>query len=411
MMLTWRYRDDLNLRQSSVAIAGCLSSDVSRPNAEEGWLVSEDPIDLEALLAPLETGEAGAGEDLRGDFSPTSPYQRLRDARAAARAEERARDSEGDTEGPPAEGWRDVARIAQEALANRSKDFEVAAWLTEALVRQHGLPGLAAGAKLITGLCEQYWESGFPQPDEDGLDARAAPIGGLAGSGSDGTVMQPLRRMPLFRRTDGTPLALYQWDQAEETQAIVNEERLAARRAAGVPELATLQTEARMDRAFLIGAGQATTVAREAWLAMEQATDARFGSEAPATRNVTRLLDRILEVVGGLGGGAAEAPPLPAGAPNATTAGAAAAPGAVATTAVAGGPAVLATREDALRELGRIADYFRRTEPHSPLAYTLEEAVRRGRMTLSELLAEVLPDTEARQGLLARLGIRPDPVE
>lgn len=374
--------------------------------------MSEDPIDLEALLAPLDTGEggageAGAGEDLRGDFSPTSPYQRLRDARAAARAEERARDSDGEIEGPPAEGWRDVARIAQETLTIRSKDFEVAAWLTEALVRQHGLAGLSAGARLITGLCENFWDSGFPQPDEDGLDSRSAPIGGLAGGGGDGTIMQPLRRLALFHRTDGSTLGLYQWDQAEETAAIVNEERLAARRAAGVPELATLQAEARMDRAFVIGTGQAVAAARQAWLAMEQATEARFGSEAPSTRNVTTVLDRITEVVGSLGGGVTEAAPTAspvAAAP--ATAGMATAP--VATTT---GPAALETREDALRELGRIAAYFRRSEPHSPLSYTLEEAVRRGGMTLPELLAEVLPDPEARQGLLARLGIRPDQVE
>jgi type VI secretion system protein ImpA len=66
------------------------------------------------------------------------------------------------------------------------------------------------------------------------------------------------------------------------------------------------------------------------------------------------------------------------------------------------------TRDTALRELDRIADYFRRTEPHSPLAYTLDEAVRRGRMSLSELLAEVLPDADVRNGMLLRLGIRPE---
>jgi type VI secretion system protein ImpA len=66
------------------------------------------------------------------------------------------------------------------------------------------------------------------------------------------------------------------------------------------------------------------------------------------------------------------------------------------------------TRETALRELDRIAEYFRRTEPHSPLAYTLDEAVRRGRMSLSELLAEVLPDAAVRNAMLVRLGIRPE---
>jgi type VI secretion system protein ImpA len=37
-------------------------------------------MDLEKLLAPLDSGDGGAGTDLRGDFSATSPYQRLRDA-------------------------------------------------------------------------------------------------------------------------------------------------------------------------------------------------------------------------------------------------------------------------------------------------------------------------------------------
>ena len=54
------------------------------------------------------------------------------------------------------------------------------------------------------------------------------------------------------------------------------------------------------------------------------------------------------------------------------------------------------SREDALRALGQIAEFFRRTEPHSPLAYTLEEAVRRGRMTWPELLAEIVADADAR---------------
>lgn len=69
------------------------------------------PIDIEALLAPLETGEQGAGQDLRTDYSGSSPYQRLRDARSEARAEERARDAEGESEGPEPTGWRDVLTV------------------------------------------------------------------------------------------------------------------------------------------------------------------------------------------------------------------------------------------------------------------------------------------------------------
>ncbi len=363
--------------------------------------MADGPLDLEALLAPLDAGEGGAGEDLRADFSPSAPYQRLKDARFAARAEERARDGEGVLDGPPPEAWREVARVAQEALATRAKDFEIAAWLTEAIVRQAGLPGLTAGAELITGLCERFWDGGLPLPDEEGLEGRAAPIGGLAGSGADGTIMQPLRLLPLFRRADGAALTVYVWNQAEETAALSNVERRTARYEAGVPELGALEAEARLDRATLQATAQAAAAALAAWQAMDAALSSRFGSEAPSTRNVTNIIERIIEVTHRLGGAVSAvtapeeyAPPL-AGAPSSATA-----PG--------GGNGALRTREDAFLELERVAEFFRRTEPHSPLSYTLEEAVRRGRMTLAELLAEVLPDEEARNGLLSRLGIRPE---
>jgi type VI secretion system protein ImpA len=79
------------------------------------------------------------------------------------------------------------------------------------------------------------------------------------------------------------------------------------------------------------------------------------------------------------------------------------------------GPAALvptgriATREDAFRALEEAAEFFSRTEPHSPLASTLREAVRRGRLTWSELLEEIVPDVDSRAAILSSLGIRPPP--
>lgn len=335
-----------------------------------------EPIDVPTLLAPLSTGEQGVGVDLRADFSAQSPYQLLRDARSAARAEERARDADGDTDGPEAAGWRDVLAVGQKALGAQSKDVEVAAWLTEALVRLHGLAGLTAGARLISGLCETYWDVLFPMPDEDGLEVRASPIGGLSGGGADGTIMQPLRRLPLFRRADGSPIGLYQWDQAEETSTL-DQTRKEARLAAGTPELSKLESEARLDKGFLVARGREVGAAIEAWRELDSVVDQRFGSDAPSLRKVGQLLERMLAVIAKLGGVPTEsAAESPAG--DEAVAGA---QGGAAGTAGGGGAAGAMTRESALRELDRIAEYFRRTEPHSPLAYTLEEAVRRGRMT------------------------------
>ncbi|MFL5252677.1 MAG: type VI secretion system ImpA family N-terminal domain-containing protein [Rhodopila sp.] len=113
---------------------------------------------VSTLTAPLD-GNAPAGIDLRRDTSPDSLYFRLRDARSQARAAERATEYEPDATGSGGAAWNDVGKLASEALADKTKDLEIAAWLTESLVRSDGLHGLAAGAQILAGLV-----SGFGTP-------------------------------------------------------------------------------------------------------------------------------------------------------------------------------------------------------------------------------------------------------
>jgi type VI secretion system protein ImpA len=91
-----------------------------------------------------------------------------------------------------------------------------------------------------------------------------------------------------------------------------------------------------------------------------------------------------------------------------------AAPGGAAPSSTAAGEsapssAPLGSREEALRSLAAIAEFFRRTEPLSPLSYTVQEAVRRARMSWPELLEEIVPDMSLRAQILISLGIRPPP--
>jgi type VI secretion system protein ImpA len=362
-------------------------------------------LDLDTLLAPLPDGD-GAGVDLREDWSPGSPYQKLRDARSEARVEERQRDAEGEMDLPPAEGWRVVRQVAEQAIGQKSKDFEVAAWLTEALLRIEGLPGLADAANLLAGLLERYWDTGFPRPDEDGYEGRISPLGGLSGADFDGTLMQPLRRAAVFRRQDGTMLPLYVYEQAVETAGLADAARKQARWESGVPKLEQLEAEAKLDVNRLRGVARAARAAREGWAAFEAQLEARLGRDAPSTRRVAEVLDRLASVADRLAGGPEAAGAAAPGDPAAVAAGGgvAAAGGAGGAFSVAG---AIANREEALRQLERIAEFFRQTEPHSPLAYTLTDAARRGRLSLPELLAEVLADEAARTAMLTALGIRP----
>jgi type VI secretion system protein ImpA len=163
----------------------------------------------------------------------------------------------------------------------------------------------------------------------------------------------------------------------------------------------TVENEARAAGGALFAAvlGQAAEAAA-AWRNLADTLDRRAGVDAPPTSQVRELLEQIQEVARRFASPDAVVPGAEA----------AAAPEQAAGAAAAGSPsasAAVASREDALRALAQLADFFRRTEPHSPLSYTLQEAVRRGRMTWPELLEEIVPDANSRSAILSSLGIRP----
>ncbi|MFH5926828.1 type VI secretion system protein TssA [Roseomonas xinghualingensis] len=368
-----------------------------------------DAQDLEALLAPI-TEDAPAGADLREDYSPTSLYFQLRDARAEARDIERQSEAADADEAPPNQ-WRTVQSLAIRALTTGAKDLEVAAWLTEALVRTAGLQGLAMGATIIARLVNLYWDHLFPLPDEDGIETRVAPVAGLAGQGVDGTLMQPLRKTMLFSRPDGTPFGLWRYVATLELSGITDPDRRAARVEAGIVPFEEVEKEARIAGGAHWAALRAeVSAAMASWAEMSQALDEKAGADSPSTSRVRDVLQLLLETCSRF------APAVPSAEADSEALAAADDAMPVTTTSPGGMPAnamaaAIAGREQALRQLGEIAAWFRNTEPHSPISYTLDEAIRRGRMTWPDLIAEILPDQTTRDALITALGIRPRPPE
>ena len=365
-----------------------------------------EPAELEAILAPIE-GDQPVGTDLREDHGATSVYFRLRDARAEARDAERQAETQGGDEGL-ASLWRPVVSLATTALKEQSKDLEIATWLTEALVRTAGLAGLTTGATIIGGLVEQYFEEVFPLPDEDGMETRVAAVAGLSGQGFDGTLMQPLRKTVLFTRPDSSPFGLWQYEAALELSSISDPERRAQRIEAGVVPFEDVEKEARlMGPAHWSRQRAVVADALEAWEAMGRQLDEKAGDVSPSGNRVRDLLRLMLETCNRF---APEIDEDAQAGPDAQP-GEAAAGTPVGGPAGAGAPGVIASREQALRQLSEIAAWFKRTEPNSPLAYTLDDAVRRGRMTWPELVDELIPDETTRHALLTSLGIKPPPSE
>ncbi len=63
-------------------------------------------------------------------------------------------------------------------------------------------------------------------------------------------------------------------------------------------------------------------------------------------------------------------------------------------------------RSDALNRLAAVAEFFRQTEPHSPVAYLVPRAVQWGQMPLEDWLREVISDDAVLARVRETLGLK-----
>jgi type VI secretion system protein ImpA len=119
------------------------------------------------LLNPI-PGENPAGADLR--YDPL--YDKVKEAR---REDDDAPQGEWERPRKTAD-WNAVIKLAGDALATKTKDLQLAAWLTEAMLRKEGYAGLSGGLALLRGYLEKYWDTVYPELEDGDAELRAAPL-------------------------------------------------------------------------------------------------------------------------------------------------------------------------------------------------------------------------------------------
>lgn len=123
---------------------------------------------VEDLLSPIEP-ETPAGQNLR--------YHPVYDQIAEARSEEDATLPVGAwTRQTKKADYPLVLSLSREALAKRSKDLWLAAWLGEAQIKVDGLAAVPAVLDLLLALQERFWDSLYPEIEDNDLAMRAAPL-------------------------------------------------------------------------------------------------------------------------------------------------------------------------------------------------------------------------------------------
>ncbi|MEZ5978985.1 MAG: type VI secretion system protein TssA [Planctomycetota bacterium] len=273
-------------------------------------------LDTEALLRPI-SDEAPAGANLRDDPSSGAAYYEIKDARNAARAVERAARTADDPSTAPQADWSPILELAPAILAEKSKDLEVAAWLLEALVRERGYGGLADGFELVRGLVVNFWDHLHPMPDEDGMLTRVAPLTGLNGDDSEGTLIVPIGMVPLLEDELGE-LGPWHFRSARDLQAVTDPEVRQRRIESGAVPMERFDAALLgVDAAHLYAAMDDLERAIAGFAALCDALDERCGRDGPPVSNIRHALEESLDCLKFLtrdlprpaeGGGASDSP-------------------------------------------------------------------------------------------------------
>ena len=360
-------------------------------------MASPEILDFDSLLRPI-SDESPSGVELKQDSAGSALYYQVKDGRDAAATAERAQanyamlsaDEKEEEDAPSPPDWRTVLQLATDVLSQHSKDLWIASWSIEALCRLHGFAGLRDGFRLTRELAERFWDGIHPAPDEEGYLTTVAQLTGLNGDDSDGALIAPIDHIPITDESSYGRLTSAQYKDAADGRGELPLE---------VFDKAALETS----KEFFETLVEDITQAQEEFAALTTVLEAKCGespdgySAAPPSSQISGALRDCLDRVRSIAREKLE---------SSAEAGDTDEKGEL--VEVQGGVAAdrkTMTREDAFRLLLQVAEYFRKTEPHSPLSYSLEQAVRWGRMSLPDLLDELIKDNSTREDLFRRVGI------
>ncbi len=354
------------------------------------------------LLNPI-PGASPGGENLR--YAPV--YDKIKEAR---REEEDLPQGDWEHEVKVSDPIL-VTKLAVEALTNKSKDVQIAAWLAEACLRREGYAGLKEGLDLIRGLLENFWDTLHPEIEDGDLELRAAPLDWIGNYFPNLVYRRPLTQegydWRILKECRAVPTEA---EAAEnENKATIRSEKLSEGKLA--PETFEEDVQ-RTPKQFYKDMVEGIEAALESLQSLSELADSKFGNQAPSFGKLRTALEELhhlgrgflkkkLEVEPDEDSGETTETTEEAGAEEATGEpaedGAPARPGR-GKKALTAEPA---DKDDAVNRVMVAAKYWRSQEPLNPAPYLMVRGMRWGELRASgsepdQLLFEP-PPTELRQ--------------
>jgi len=337
------------------------------------------------LLIPIE-GSNPSGANLR--YDPV--YDKIKEARRE------------ELQPPPGMTEQDrkvadnlqVIKLATELLTKRTKDLQVAAWFTEASLKQRGFAGLKDGLGVCLGLVEKFWDTLYPEIEDGDAEQRGAPLGFV------GTKLDlPLKLVPMVEKAK---YGLLDYQQSKEVgyedQAKTDD---AKKKRAALVKDGKLTPEA-FDKAFeetpkkfYAQAEKDLDGSLQILSSLKKLCDEKFGDEGPSFGPLQSALEATRHPIHQMLQKKREKEPDPVevvataeAAPGAEGAGAGESPvraGVFISVETSSEPA---DRMEAIRKVAEAAAFLRKREPKSPASYLMLRGLRWGELRAAIDLAD-----------------------
>jgi type VI secretion system ImpA family protein len=318
-------------------------------------------MDVEELLAPV-SEDAPTGEDLTYDAERGTIEQAFDSSVSIDTSGEESAGAEID--------WRPIiSLIEQQSL--RTKDVWLAIYLCRAGAKSGQLTLVETGAQYLAGLLERYWESVHPKLEEYGFQGRKGPCESLCARGE---FLGPLERIPLLEHPRLGRFTGADFERFRAGAEAAEGFGLFRAALADTPEETLTQIVERLEAI-------SSAIRRADAVLVANAAGDETGANFQPAYDLLALLKRAVqsfthapaadvaetEQAGGEASG--DAPP-------------------------SGGPRIagrVESREDVVKALDAIAEYYRRREPTSPVQAVLQRAKEWVNLDFLSLLEDIAP--------------------
>jgi type VI secretion system protein ImpA len=184
-----------------------------------------------------------------------------------------------------------VIKVSSEALQKKTKDLQIAIWLTEALIKKLGFAGLSDGLAVTKAFINDYWDTLYPLPEEGDLEYRIGPLEFL-----NDKISSSIKDIPITEPKTTSGYSWHDWQASRQEKG--EEGKLSA------DDFNAAVSKSSRD--FYINLARDTDACMEAFSRLDALVDEKFGKDAPrlselkaAIEDCGRVVNDILTGKGG----------------------------------------------------------------------------------------------------------------